>query len=1286
MSIQTQHNHHWFKSFLLSSLMTPLFAFAAPGTISDVPLFTVNSVESNIFFMLDDSGSMDLEIMTSELDPASNGWDGSLVTTGRDYRYTTPDVVDHNATKYFTPKETDVPNYGLWRSRNHHYNHIYYNPSVTYEPWVGVDSAGNPYKKYSASNVADITTLRRFPYSSTSATFDLTTTHTATTKRPDNGNNITIGIYVPRYYVWDSVNDANSTVDIGDNKRLIEIKSSTAVCSSGTSATEQEQYNNTCMLRPYNDEITNFANWWTYHRRREYVAKNGVSKVIAGANGIRLGMANIHNVSTYRAENASMNTDVASGNKNTLLNKIFSLQSDQGGTPLKSALNNSGLYYACSGTNLFGNTNCPILSAIVAPATEAAGVCQQNFTILVTDGFYASESISGIANDDGDGTTVSAVNGNDGNTYNFKFDGAPYGDTYSDTLGDIAMHYYEGDLDTTLANKVPTKCGVDENPMQHMVTYTLSMGLSGTLDASTIPAHPQTGFEVDSSNVVKCPAQTGTAFTWPDLNNNAELIDDLQHAAFNGRGLFASANKPEDVVTALEKAFDNASDRTGSAAAVAFNSTTLSANSAVYLALFKSGAWSGDLESYPLDANTGVVGSTRTWSAAAKLDATPISARNIITYNTLASPSVGIPFTWSVVNAGTTNPIMKADLKVKPDGSSDTDANAEQRLNYLRGDRANEGTGLNFRVRESRLGDIVHSAPVYVGRPQLNWPDGDGDGSSATSNGWPEDNDDYSNYKNNAQTDSPPGMKDRNGVVYVGANDGMLHGFKESDGAEVMAYIPSNLFSTATTQGLHHLADPAYSHRYFVDLSPSVSDVYIKSRISATKQWRTVVVGGNGAGGNSIFALDVTNPTSLVEANADDIVLWEFTHAQLGQTFSRPVIVPTYVKDSDGHYRWAAIFGNGYNNTGDGKSSLFVVFLDGGLDGVWTDGSGGTPIDYVIITTPAGTLVSSNCAAAGSDCNGMSSPAAIDLDGDSVVDSVYAGDVHGNIWAFNLTSATPSNWEIIHGTSNQDPLFTAKDGSGNRQPITTLPQVAKNPSVADANTNEPNVLVMFGTGQYLASGDSSDTSMQTFYAVWDDDDGNNAVGSKLRANLQEQTIEVQTTVSGKNIRVMSDNTVDWSTKDGWYLDLAYDSDGSGSISAGEMLGERLVTTPVLRGDIVFFNSTIPSPNPCSAGGSGWLMSLDFANGGRPDGAIFDLNGDGVVDASDLYDHDSNSATAAVAPGGEQFNGGMPASPAFLGNNQYTPGTTTTKGDDINKRDIQDLGGYKTGRLSWQQLK
>lgn len=1278
MNKQTQHKRQWLKSFLLSGLMTPTIAVAAPGTISDVPLFTVNSAESNIFFMLDDSGSMDLEIMTSELDPASNGWDGSLVTTGRQYRYISPDNVDHNAGDYFAPNEEDVPGYGLWLARNHHYNHIYYNPATSYEPWIGVDSAGNPYKKYTSANVADISSVRQFPYNSSSSTFNLTATHSSTTDRPDNGNNITVSLYVPHYYVWDSVNDAMGTagtIEKGDNKQRIEIKSGTPVCPSGTSATEQEQYNNSCMLRSYNDEIANFANWWTYHRRREYVAKNGVSKVIAGANGIRLGMANIHNVSTYRAENAPMNADVASGNKNNLLNKLFNLQSDQSGTPLQSALKNAGTYYACSGTNLFGNSNCPILSSAVAPATEAAGVCQQNFTILVTDGFYADVSVSGIDHEDGDNSTTTATNGNDGNSYTFKFDGAPYSDNYTDTLADIAMHYYERDLDTSLANKVPTKCGVDENPMQHMVTYTLSMGLEGTLDPTTIPDHPQTGFELDSSNAVKCPAETGSAFTWPDpTSNNAHLIDDLQHAAFNGRGTFASANKPEDVVTALEQAFNNATDRTGSAAAVAFNSTTLSANSAVYLALFKSGAWSGDLESYALNANTGAVSSTRTWSAANKLDTDPYTSRVIVTYDSTAATPVGIPFTWGVINNGSTNPLIKSDLKVKPDGSTDNDANAEKRLDYIRGDRTNEGTGLNFRVRDSRLGDIVHSAPVYVGRPQLAWPDGDGDLNTSTTNGWPEGNDNYSVYKNNNQTDTPPGMKDRNGTVYVGANDSMLHGFRESDGKEVMAYIPSNLFSTDTTEGLHHLTDPAYSHRYFVDLSPTVSDAYIKSRASGTKQWRTVVVGGNGAGGNGIFALDVTNPSALTEANADDIVLWEFTNAddsRLGKTLSRPVIVPTHAKDGDGHYRWAAIFGNGYNNTHDGKSSLFVLFLDGGLDGVWSEGT-----DYFVLATPAGTLA---------DNNGMSSPAAIDLDSDYVVDTVYSGDLHGNIWAFNLTDSNPANWEIIHGNSNNEPLFTAKDSSGNRQPITTLPQVAKNREVASANTNEPNILVMFGTGQYLASGDASNTDMQTFYAVWDNDDGNNATGSKLRADLQAQTITHEATVSGKEIRVMSDNTVDWANKEGWYLDLAFDSDGDGSIDSSEQLGERVVTTPLLRGDIIYFNSTIPSPNPCSAGGSGWQMSLDFANGGRPDDAIFDLNGDGVVDASDLYDHDSNSATDPVAPGGEKFNAGMPASPAFLGNKQYTPGTTTTQGDEIEDRDVQDLGGYKTGRLSWQQL-
>ncbi len=1251
---------------------------------------------------------MDMEIMTDETDPDVNGWDGALFTGTEGYRYITPDDdgdsnasgsdMDHENNDRYVPNHEDFPTYGLWLARNHHYNHIYYNPAIEYEPWIGVDDAGNPYTKYTSANVSGVTTLRQFPYSAGSNTFNLTMTHSDTTDRPDTGANYTSNLYVPHYYVWDSANDALGTagkIEKDDNKLRIDIKNTTSVCADGTSATEQQQYDNSCMLRSYNSEIANFANWWTYHRRREYVSKNGVSKVISSSTGIRMGMSNIHNVSTYEYENASMNSDVAAGNKQSLLNKIFSLQSDQSGTPLKSALDNSGKYFECDSsdaTPLFsGSPACPIVSTIVSPATETAGVCQQNFTILVTDGFYKAESIT--TNDDNDSTETTQTNHNDGNAYTFSFDGNPYADTYANTLADIAMHYYERDLDTSLNNKIPTKCGVDENPMQHMVTYTLSMGLSGSLGDTTMPDHPQKGFEEKSDGTLKCPAETGTAFTWPEPitdNNDADydarfLIDDLQHAAFNGRGLFAAANKPADMVTALEAAVNNAIDRTGSAAAVAFNSTTLSTNSAVYLALFESGAWSGDLEAYPLDANTGNVGSTRTWSAADVLDGETFSTtyRDILTYNTSASPPAGISFTWAVVNASSgINPTIKADLSVKPDGTTDT--NAQARLNYIRGDRSNEGTGLNFRVRDSRLGDIVHSAPVYVGRPQLSWPEGDGDSIATTSNGWPEGNDNYSYFKNNNSSDSPAGKKDRSGVVYVGANDGMLHGFSEADGSEVMAYIPSYLFSTDTTEGLHHLADPAYSHRYFVDLSPTVTDVYIKTRSNSSKSWRTILVGANGGGGAGIFALDVTDPSALTEANATNVVLWEFTHPKLGKTFSRPVIVPTYLKDSNGHYRWAAIFGNGYNNTDDGKSSLFIVFLDGGLDGVWTDGSSSSALDYIVITTPEGSVANNDCSDASSDCNGMSSPAVVDLDSDYVVDKVYAGDVHGNMWAFEMASDSVSDWKIVHGNSNDEPLFTAKDPSNNRQPITSSIQVARHPT--SPNNKDPNVLVMFGTGQYLVSGDASDTSLQTFYGVWDNDEGNNASGSKLRADLQPQTIEFQgSSGTGKTIRVISDTDVNWTHEEGWYLDLGYDSDGTVGLSGTELQGERVVTSPVLRGDIIFFNTTIPSPNPCSAGGSGWLMSLDYSNGGRPDAAIFDLNNDGVVDTGDLFDHDSNSTTDNVAPGSELFEPGMPASPSFLGNKQYTPGTKTTSGDEIDQRDVQDLGGYKTGRLSWQQL-
>lgn len=1285
----------WLNLLSSGSFLLPVIVMAAPGVVSDVPIFTVNSAESNIFFMLDESGSMDFELMTNERDTTGVGWDGTLFASSSNRSiYTTPHHdMDHvYSGNNVVPNDSDFPDNGLWRARNSHYNFIYYNPAVTYEPWVGVDSAGNAYTKYTSAD-----SVRRFPYNSSSDTTDLTDDVTdVETQNPANGTDITTTIYIPHYHVWDSVSDANGVVDSGDANVRIDIKSGVTVCSAGTAATEAEQISSSCMLRSYDDEIANFANWWAYHRRREYVAKNAVSDVISGSNGIRMGMGNIHNDTSYQVEIASMNNDVTTGNKRALLNALYNMESDGGGTPLRTALEDAGEYYNCDNTsnNIFGNTNCPIISTVTSPATEAPGVCQHNFTILVSDGFYNGGS-PGFANDDGDDSDFSGTNNLDGASYTFKFDGNPYSDSSSDTLADVAMHYYERDL-SGLSNKVPSKCGVDENPAQHMVTYAIAMGLSGDIDTATLPDHPQRGFEVDSNNNVKCPAPTvaPSAFTWPDPTAaGSNKIDDMLHAAFNGRGLYASAKNPDDLITALDDAIKNTSDRTGSAAAVAFNSTTLSNNTAaVYLALFNSGSWNGDLESFALDGNTGVI-STQNWSAAAVLDARDLTAndRVVVTSNKVSgvhnSTGTGIPFRW---DTGVLSALQLSDLRTKPDGSVDSDANAEKRLEYLRGDRSNEANGLNFRIRESRLGDIVHSAPVFVGAPQQVWPNGDYDEDLSTSNGWPEGNEQHSIFRSNLQvpivTDpvTPPGMKDRSGLVFVGANDGMLHAFDETTGSELLAYIPSNLFSSSTAEGLHFLSDPAYAHRYYVDLTPTISDVYIKSRFStSTKAWHTVLIGANRAGGNGIFALDVTKPTNITEANADKVVLWEFTHPKLGKTFSRPVIIPTNIKDSDGLYRWAAIMGNGYNNTDDGKSSLFIVFIDGGLDGTWTDGSSGSDLDYVIITTSMGTVDSSDCAAAQSDCNGMSSPAVVDLDGNSVADLVYAGDVHGNLWAFDLSDASSSNWRISHDDTNDKPLFYARDDSSNRQPITITPQVAIHPTETTEDSNRPNVLVMFGTGQYIASGDASTTSVQSVYGVWDNEnDGVDGEGEKTRAELLEQTIDFQGTISNLDIRVVSDNSISWtggSAKEGWYLDLVYDDGDSNTI---DELGERVVTTPVLRGKTLFFNTTIASPNPCSAGGSGWLMSLDYSNGGRPDNSIFDIDGDYSVNESDLVTYGN---VRDVVAGGQRFRQGMPASPAFLGNKQYTPGTTTTSGDEIEVRTVEELGGAKTGRLSWQQL-
>ncbi len=1134
--------------------------YAAPGTLADSPLFLSTTVEPNIFWTVDDSGSMEFEILVE-------GVSGGTPVIGGEEYYVLPHTANqYDGNTYFTrtmPSEGTVT--GAWKVRNHNYNVLYYNPAITYTPWAGSDAAGAPL--FTDANPA---AAYYDPSSTGDGTLDLTTS--ITYKYRDNSNDT---IFPARYYTWTDA-DGDGVVEDSDivaADNLVEIKSSTATYTGGVDRVD-------CAAAPtctYAEEIQNFANWYQFYRKREFIAKSAMGSVVQGNSSSRMGI---------RGFNIGHIADVVSlsdsASKIGFLDEVYDFYAQKAGTAARRSLQGTGEYFE----GQIDGLSSPILSA------GNGGTCQQNFNILITDGYWnGGDPDLSPDNIDGDNNT--------------DFDGGYYADSYGNTLADVAMHYYERDLATALDDKVPTTPGVDEADHQHLVTYTVAFGIEGTLD-------PETQDPLDSN--------PGTF--WPNPTSDSAKVDDLWHAAYNSRGLYLNAQKPGELVSSLETALENIDDRSGSAAAVAFNTNTLTTGSSVFLVLFNSNRWSGNVYKYDLDPITGAVSDTISWEASSVLDSRNLStnSRVILTNN----GTDGIPFQWANITTA-----QKNDLKTNPAGGTDSDTKGEARLDYLRGDRSNESAGYNYRTRSSRLGDIVHSNPVYVGAPSMSWPD---------SAPFPTLTEGYSTWK------ALDAVKNREPMLYVGANDGMMHGFRSSDGKEMMGYIPSNLFSTDTNSGLHYLADPAYLHRYYVDLPPTVTDAYVKVDAAGTAAWRTLLLGGQRGGGKGLFALDITYPTSFSEANAADTVLWEFTETDLGYTYSEPTVALM------NNGKWAAIFGNGYNNTGDGEAHLFVVYLEGGLDGIWTSGT-----DYIKITTGTGSSGTKN---------GLSTPAVIDTDGNGTADRVYAGDLFGDMWAFDLSSSNDSSWSVAYKQgSTPKPIF---DGS-TTQPITVEPVVANHPTEVGSS---PNYMVYFGTGQYLVDTDKTNTDSQSFYGVWDE--GTKELG---RSNLVEQTFE---TGFASNVRVLSNNSVAYdgsggTKRYGWYIDLPTST-------------ERVVVNPAIRGDIVYFNTLISSTDPCTYGGSGWLMGVDMITGGRPDSenTIFDVNGDGVVDASDLLTNSDESISGAGASG-IQYAGGIPAESAFLGDYQYTPGTNTDDGSDIEVNKIQDLGDNQTGRLSWEEI-
>jgi type IV pilus assembly protein PilY1 len=923
---------------------------------------------------------------------------------------------------------------------------------------------------------------------------------------------------------------------------------------------------------------------------------------------------------------------------------LYGIQ-NAGGTPLRYALDKVGRYYQdqkIDGTSL--GHGYVSMAAIDSPWAFVPGQtlepqlpCRQAFHALLTDGSWNNDAgVSGNVDNTAQNYPEALENGDA--TYDPQM---PYKDADSATLADNAFYYWVNDLRTDLPNEVPTLMRdplphpvtgeVVDNPRndpatwQHMVNFTVGFGVDGNLD-----------FPNDYDALLN-----GTK-SW-----GSNRIDDLWHAAINSRGVYLNAKDPQDLVDAFTVTLKEVLGRTSSGAAVALDSNSLGTDSRLYQARFNSGDWSGTVLAFDIDETSGAVLTPEAWDAGALLTTKVAGSgwdvsRSVITFDGTS----GVPFRWANLS-----PDMQAELNKNGQGIADI-AGSEQgqaRLEYLRGSDEHEGAGNDYRVRAgSKLGDIVSSAPAFVGAPAFNYPD---NLESAS----------YSTFRTANQNRAP--------MLYVGANDGMLHGFNANDGQELIAYVPRAVYPDLT-----QLTSPAYAHRFYVDGAPTAGDVFYASA------WHTVLVGGMRKGAQAIYALDVTDPIQLNEGNAGNLVLWEFTDANdadLGFTYSRPAIV----RMANG--RWAAVFGNGYNNTAaDGNAStsgnavLFVVDVE--------DGSLIRKIDTTIGTAADPT--------AGSRPNGLATAAPVDVDGDRTIDYIYAGDLFGNMWKFDVRDASAANWGIAYGGS---PFYVAKDGAGVVQPITTRPEVSLHPVFESGSDFFANggYMIYFGTGQYLETSDNVTTGAQTqtFYGIWDADkttlppafDRTNLLAQQISdegmITVNSVQVEARLTTNQGPVPWRADPLVNDGNDMGWFLDLI-----NTGASPLDNQGERQVTTPVLRPDgRIVFTTLIPSGSNCEFGGTGWLMELDATDGSRLGDPPFDFDNDGVFDVVDF------GVVTSVVPSGVRSTGGAPATPAILPAGEreeykYISGTDAAKIQVIHEKAPSGLPGSGS-RESWRQI-
>ncbi|WP_229507645.1 pilus assembly protein [Massilia sp. Dwa41.01b] len=901
----------------------------------------------------------------------------------------------------------------------------------------------------------------------------------------------------------------------------------------------------------YDEEMTNFANWYAYYKTRNQMMKTSVGLAFQPVGeGYKVGIVSL---STAAAEGGMTIPQPFIGKARADWYDALYKMNGNNSTPLRQALHAVGKMYA----NL-------------APYKRSAGnevvrfPCEQNFTFMTTDGYWNGPAAADVVSNDNVESTTRFCSKDKG-----CVDPTPQS---ANSLADIALYWYNGgsntestSLRTTLENwdnegLVPGRTGID-NKRLHMNTYTLGLGVDGIMTYDKNYGSPTAGTDFHkliTGVATGCPWNNNGPYVWPNPATNDDTggatyqsrVDDLWHAAINGHGKYFSASAPLEVVAGLSSALSDIQEKQGAASAAATSTPNVSVDdNDLFAATFTTVKWYGELESKEIDVSTGAVSRVAKWNTSTLLgakvgaltDTRRILMRDVDTgglkefrYNLMTPTEQG----WFDNKCGQLDQcptLTVLDRLVVNDGRNI--------VGWLRGQQqfANNRVLREYARKAADpeaalgqlplvLGDIASSKPAYMRRPTKNYEDFDDPDvkDPAFISG-------YGAFKSAKASRAP--------TVFVGANDGMLHAFDGETGDELWAYVPR-----ITMKKLYRQASTTYgtNHQFTVDGSPEVVDVKIDGA------WRTVLVGGLNAGGRGYYALDVTDP-------ADPKLLWELCadaavcgkhDDDIGLTFGNPQI--GVWTDGSGGKHWAAFLSSGYNNipgtdgvtVGTGKGWLYVVDIANGtiLSKTGTDGSVETPSGLARITAISK-----------------------DPHTDPRVTHVYGGDNLGRMWRFDYSAGG-------------DARLLKMGDAGVNQPITTRPDVticeARNPD----GTVVSRRVVAFGTGRLLDQGDIRDTSVQAAYVLADNGKALGSVPVATMVNRQLSVIAGTGTayaISGPDVNLAL------GTADGW------------SMRFDRNLGERVNLDPkIIDGALNVVTNVPTTPTGCKVGGSSNVYQLN----------------------------------------------------------------------------------------------